>query len=337
MPAMAQHDPPPHEMRMQLGDHLEALRRRVILALMGVLATSTVMLVFGRQLIAWLCQPLIHAQRTAGVSTQTYAMSPIAGFGAYLKVSLIAGVVVALPWAVYQLWRFFESALYPQEQRAVKLLAPFSGVMSALGVAFMYYLMLPVCLWFLIAFTASFPAVGDHEPSLIFQAWQTSTPPTTAPSPTPAAPGHGRLSVPVLTQDPAAPTDGQVWFNRPQRQLKLYADGQLQRVALTTASLVSPLIEIGQYLNFVIVLTVGIVVAFQLPVIMLIVGWWGLADPAVLARYRKHCVLACFGIGMLLTPADVLSMILLGLPLWALFEFGLLLMRRAYRHHRGAA
>ena len=64
---------------------------------------------------------------------------------------------------------------------------------------------------------------------------------------------------------------------------------------------------------------------------MLVVGWWGVIDPKLIAGYRKYCAISCFGLGMLLTPPDVLSMMLLGFPLWGLFEFGLVLMRLAYR------
>ena len=71
-------------------------------------------------------------------------------------------------------------------------------------------------------------------------------------------------------------------------------------------------------------------VAFQLPVVMLMMGWWRLTDPNWVARYRKHCVLICFVVGMLLTPSDIFSMMLLAIPLWILFEFGLLLMRATY-------
>ncbi len=323
---------------MHLSEHLEALRYRMILALVGVLGAGVVMLVFGRRITAWLCVPLIEAQRAARVPTETYTLSPIAGFAVYLKVSMIAALVVASPWVVYQFWQFFAQGMYPSERRAVRLLAPFSAAMTALGVGFMYYLMLPVCLWFLISFTASFPLIDVGGPSPMFSALDKvyGSHPNTDASPTnPASPPSAVL--PVLTGPPEAPVDGQVWFQLPQGQLKVQLEGHTRSVALRPASLVSPLIEIGQYINFVLVLGVGVVIAFQLPVGMLVAGWVGIINPSLIAGYRKYCVASCFGLGMLLTPPDVLSMMLLGFPLWCLFEFGLVLMRLAYRRRERAS
>ena len=95
--------------------------------------------------------------------------------------------------------------------------------------------------------------------------------------------------------------------------------------------MLSPMIEIGQYISFVTMLMVAIVVSFQLPVVMMIVGWTGLVDPAWLSKYRRYCIFVCFVLGALLTPADPISMFALALPLWGLFELGLLVMRAGYR------
>ena len=317
------------EQRLSFGDHLEELRYRIILVLVGVCATAVGSLWFGKQLVAWLCQPLAHAQRSAHVPTGIYTLSPIAGFAVYLKVSLVAAVILASPWALYQMWRFLESGLYPRERRVVLLLAPFSAVMTAFGLLFLYYIMLPVCLWFLIAFANSYPMADVTESSLVLGVLsaepdrshgQQTTPGTDVP-----------VAVPVLIQNPLDPVDGQMWFNRSRSELNFHLDGETRTVPLRSSTLISPMIEIGQYISFAIVLAIGIVAAFQLPVVMLIMGWWSLIDPKWLAAYRKHCVLICFAVGMLLTPSDVLSMMLLAIPLWGLFEFGLLLMRATYK------
>ena len=325
--------PHPDDTAMEIGDHLEDLRRRLIYALLGVVATSAVTLTFGRQIVAWLCLPLIQAQRSAHVPAQTFTLTPIAGFAAYIKVSLIAALIIALPWVVYQLWRFFESGLYPKERRAVLLLAPFSAVMTTIGVLFMYYVMLPVCLWFLISFSASFPLVGSGDTSVMFSVINPQSAPLVdrAPSNNTTIPDNTLSVIPLLTENPPTPTEGQLWLKIPEQQLQVYLDGQTRTLPLHTTTLINPLIELGQYINFVTVMAVGIVVAFQLPVIMLILGWWRIIDPRMLSHYRKYCVLACFATGMILTPSDILSMMLLAFPLWGLFEFGLVLMRIAYR------
>ncbi len=324
--------------RMSLGDHLDQMRYRLILSLVGVAAAAGVALMFGKQLIAWLCIPLTDAQRAANIPAQTYVLSPMAGFSIYLKVSMITGIIMALPWVLYQGWRFFEPGLYARERRAVLVLTPFSAVMTALGVAFTYYIMLPTCLWFLISFSTSFPMPGGTDPSPTPMGRQAQLDADTKPSIEQIENDPLQIvTVPVLTKSPAAPVEGQVWIKADQRVLNIHIDGDTRSVPLKTATLVSPLIEVGSYINFVAVMVLGLVVAFQLPVAMLIMGSWSLVDPALLARYRGHCVLACFAAGALLTPSDVLSMMLLAVPLWGLFEFGLMLMRLTYRRRHSAS
>ena len=64
---------------------------------------------------------------------------------------------------------------------------------------------------------------------------------------------------------------------------------------------------------------------------MMILGWTRLVEPSLLSKYRRYCIFVCFVIGALLTPADPISMFALALPLWGLFELGLIVMRLAYR------
>jgi len=313
-------DPP-----VSFEQHLDELRRRVVYGLVGIAVVSGATLYFGRELVVWLCGPLLAAQRSAGLPAGAYTLSPMEGFSVYLKVSLILAVILASPFVLYQAWRFIEVGLYANERRALLVVAPFSTGMTVLGLAFMYYVMLPACLWFLISFSTSY-----HSPNQI--------PPADAPSsaisphvPAPAAGDHAtRALIPTVTHDPVAPAQGQLWLKLPENQLKLYIDGQTRTIPLASSSLLTPLIDVTRYINFVSAMALGTAIAFQLPVIMLVFGWSGLVNPQRLAKYRKHCIFACFAAGALLTPADVLSMLLLAIPLWSLFELGLLLMRMAY-------
>lgn len=330
--------PRPEAQGMPFGDHLEDLRRRLLMALLGVVPTTALTLWYGKTIVAWLCQPLMHAQQAAHLPPQAHTFSPIAGFAVYLKVSLVSALIIASPWAVYQLWRFFETGLYPRERRAVLLLAPFSALMTTLGVLFMYYIMLPVCLWFLISFATSFPVATAGESWIVPTDHPTHMAPSVpTPNPQTDTDRHGPAIIPVVTDNPPTTVEGQMWFKLPQGELRARVDGQTRVIPLRTTTLINPLIEIGQYISFVTVMAIGIVVAFQLPVFMLILGWWGLIDPRLIAQYRRYCVLVCFAAGMLLTPSDILSMILLAVPLWGLFELGLLLMRATYPKDAGGA
>ncbi len=337
-----------NEVRMSFGDHLDDLRRRPILALLGPLVTSILGLVYGRQIVGWLVRPLAQVLQYFGLPPQTYNLAVTTGFSVYMKVGLIVGLIIASPWVCYQLWNFFESGLYEHEKKAAILVAPFSALMSVLGVLFMYYVLLPMTLAFLIFFTTGFPAPdaqGSPQGGLI--GWVLSaygTPRTSAVAPadvpatqdptpgsTPGSPLGSPALFPTLTTDPTSPVEGQVWIKQPEGQLRVFISGRtITYVPLVGQSLLAPMIEIGQYISFVTMLMLGVVISFQLPVVMMIMGWSGLIAPKTISKYRRYCIFICFVLGALLTPADPISMFALAVPLWALFEFGLILMRITY-------
>lgn len=318
----------PDAFRMSIGDHIEELRRRLLLGLLGVAVVACFTLYFGKWIVLWLCQPLIMAQRAAGLAGQTYGFGPATPFTVYLRVSLIGAVVLASPWVLYQLWRFIEVGLYRSERRVMLVLAPFSALMVVLGVLFMYYIMVPICLWFFITFAVSYPSAADVEPTWVFKllsATQADAPPP--PDLTTPVNAEQPFILPQLTTDPPNPVNGQAWLKVPQNELRVAIDGHIRSVPLTTATIMAPLIEIGEYLSFVTWLTLGLVIAFQTPVIMTVAAWSGLTSAQTLARYRRYCIFACFVVGMIFTPSDGVSMLVMSLPLWGLYELGLLVMR----------
>ena len=97
---------------------------------------------------------------------------------------------------------------------------------------------------------------------------------------------------------------------------------------------VAVMTDIGHYLDFVLKLFFSFGLVFEVPVATVLVIWTGLVPAASLVRARPYIILGAFALGALLTPGpDVLSQILLALPLWLLFEVGLFLGRRV--HGRG--
>jgi sec-independent protein translocase protein TatC len=56
-------------------------------------------------------------------------------------------------------------------------------------------------------------------------------------------------------------------------------------------------------------------------------GWVGILDPKAMTKYRKHAIGACTVVGAILTPADPVSMMLLAIPLYGLYELGLFILR----------
>jgi len=81
--------------------------------------------------------------------------------------------------------------------------------------------------------------------------------------------------------------------------------------------------DISQYLDFILALFLAFGLAFEIPVATFIVVWVGLADVATLRRSRPYVIVGCFVVGMILTPPDVFSQTMLAVPMWVLFELGL--------------
>jgi sec-independent protein translocase protein TatC len=85
--------------------------------------------------------------------------------------------------------------------------------------------------------------------------------------------------------------------------------------------------DIGRYLDFVISLFFGFGLAFEVPVATIILVAMGVTTPDKLAQMRPYIIVAAFVIGMLLTPPDVISQVLLAVPMWLLFEAGVIASR----------
>ncbi len=82
--------------------------------------------------------------------------------------------------------------------------------------------------------------------------------------------------------------------------------------------------DIGRYLDFVLALFFGFGLAFEVPIATIILVAIGFTTPKKLAEKRPYVIVGAFIVGMLLTPPDVISQVLLALPMWVLFEAGLI-------------
>ena len=89
--------------------------------------------------------------------------------------------------------------------------------------------------------------------------------------------------------------------------------------------------DINSYLNFVLKMFFAFGVAFEIPVATVLLILTGATTPERLAAKRPYVIVGCFVIGMLLTPPDVISQTLLAVPMWILFEFGIIFGRLAKR------
>ena len=94
--------------------------------------------------------------------------------------------------------------------------------------------------------------------------------------------------------------------------------------ASVTPQGVEMMTDIGQYLDFVLTLFFSFGVAFQIPVATFLLVWIGVVDVATLRKSRPYVIVGCFLVGMILTPPDIFSQTLLAIPMWFLFEVGVI-------------
>ncbi len=94
--------------------------------------------------------------------------------------------------------------------------------------------------------------------------------------------------------------------------------------------------DINSYLDFVLKLFFAFGVAFEIPIAAVLLIWAGVTTPEDLGRKRPYIIVGCFVFGMLLTPPDIISQSLLALPMWLLFEAGIVAGRLLLRE-RGEA
>jgi sec-independent protein translocase protein TatC len=304
---------------MSFGDHLEELRRRLVLAVAVPFPLAILLFFVASTIREILTQPALQAMTANGLPARMQALGPAEVLTTDLKLSLIGALVLSAPWILWQAWKFIEPGLYREEKRFVHVLIPGSAILTISGIAFLYWVMLPLMLQVLIAFGVPGPgdAFGIPDPGDRIAAIVS----------------EGAPVFPVLTEPPAQPAPGQVWIDAASRSLMVVvpvAEGgdafEILSTPLSRAGTISQEFRLGEYIGFVMTLALAIVVAFQMPLVILLLGWIGLVERETLRRQRRHALLICAVLGAVLTPADVVSMVLLFIPLYVLYELGILLL-----------
>jgi len=222
-----------HAEEATLGEHLEELRGRLIVTLGAIALGTVVAFVFHDHVLNWLNRPLPadhHRLSTFGVAEP---------FTVTITVSLYAGFVLALPVVIWQLWLFFAPALDPAAERKVLGLAACAVLLSAAGVAFGYWILLPRAVHFLTNY--------DTE--------------------------HFRQ-----------------------------------------------LIRASSYYNFVVTVLVGILLVFQVPLVILGLVSLGVLSSRTLRRQRRMGYLITAAIALALPGPDPVTTFFELLPMWLLFE-----------------
>ncbi len=306
----------PDEYRMTLGEHLEELRRRLILAIIGFAIALVGCLWFGRDVMAMFCRPLITTLRQYDVNPQMYFMDLADPFMVYLKISMIAALVLASPWIVWQLWLFVAAGLYTHERKTVTRYVPLSLALLIGGVVFVYFLVLPWTIQFFVAFSLSIPLPEEFNPN----------PAGAIATSQPSVPTH----VDALNGDPVKPQPFQLWFDTQQRRMKFFYDGKVRVVQFGAESLTSPMLTLPDYIDLVFGMLFVFGLSFQLPLVVLALAKVGIVEVQTLRGTRKMVYFVMAIVAAVITPGDVITAtVALMVPLCLLFELGIFLAARS--------
>jgi len=220
--------------------HLLELRSRLLRAMIPVLLAFLPCAYYPNQIFDWLARPLV-AKLPPG--QKLIATTVTATFTAPLKLALVTGLLIAMPYVLYQIWAFVAPGLYRKEKRFAMPLLVSAIVLFYVGVAFSYLFVFP----------------------LVFRFFVATTP----------------------------------------HNVQLMAD-------------------ITNYLHFALTLFVAFGVAFETPVAVVLLVLTNIVTLQKLRAVRGYVLIVVFIIAAILTPPDVMSQTAMAIPMYLLFEGGIL-------------
>jgi len=130
--------------KMTVLSHLIELRKRLVRSAIAIVITSAISFVFANQIFDILKRPVV------GYELRYIEMTEM--IGTYMRVCLVSGVILAMPFLVFQLIMFVSPALSRKEKKYVYIILPWIALMFAGGVVFGYYILIPKAIQFLFTF-----------------------------------------------------------------------------------------------------------------------------------------------------------------------------------------
>lgn len=89
----------------------------------------------------------------------------------------------------------------------------------------------------------------------------------------------------------------------------------------------TPLISVSNYISFLLNMTIAFALISQFPLMMVLASTLGIVENESFGKYRKPMIIVIFTLAAIITPPDALSQLALALPMWGLYEFGLILVK----------
>jgi sec-independent protein translocase protein TatC len=140
-----------------VGEHITELRKRLLIALLGLLAATLASFALADRAIELLARPIggLDKLQVIGVTESV---------GVFMKVSLLSGFIIALPLILYEILAFVLPGLKPNEKRWLIGGIPVASLLFAAGVLFGYFVMLPAAVPFLVGFldVQTIPRLSDY-------------------------------------------------------------------------------------------------------------------------------------------------------------------------------
>lgn len=249
----APHEPLPEDGEQTLLSHLIELRARLLRAVLAVLVVFIALVPFANRVYAVFAQPLIEKLPEG---SQMVAIDVASPFFAPIKLAFVVALMAAMPAVLYQAWAFVAPGLYQHERRlAMPLLVAATGLFYA-GVAFAYFLVLPVVFTFIL--------------------------------------GVSPEGVAVMT-------------------------------------------DISRYLDFVLVLFLAFGFSFEVPVAVVVMGLLGWVSIEQMKEARPYVIVGAFVVAAIITPPDVISQLMLAIPMALLYEVGIIATRLLLRRREASA
>jgi sec-independent protein translocase protein TatC len=242
----------PKRKEMHFLEHLEELRWRIVKAAAGIVVGAIVCALAAN----WLVEDVLLAPvMKASPALTIINLKPYGKVLVYMQVILLGGVIVSVPNILYQGWKFIEPGLYPHERRYIFAIVFFSSLCFFLGVAFSYFIMLPITLQFFAGF-------GTAE--------------------------------------------------------------------------IANTIAVNEYMSFVLRMMLAAGLVFEMPMVSFFLSRLGILTPAFMRHYRRHAYTVLLIISALITPADIVSMMILAVPLLLLYELSIFISRIAMKRRESA-
>jgi sec-independent protein translocase protein TatC len=135
---------------MSFLEHLEDLRKRIIYSCIALGVGMAISFAFMDRLVSFVFAP---TRRALPLGTELISSRPTEGFAVYFDIALMAGLIIAAPVIMYQVWLFVVPALYANEKKFVVPFLALTAIGSVSGAAFSHYVLFPSMMSFFATFT----------------------------------------------------------------------------------------------------------------------------------------------------------------------------------------